>query len=319
LAKLIAHITAKGVKMSEVSSGASAPAEASVGSEGAVEQQAGGQQPTKPDAGTKPVEQPSDGTGVKKYKVKVNGEDMEVTEDELIQGFQTRKAADAKFREAAMARKQAEEFISLLKKDPIKVLSHPSLGIEFRKLAEEYLYNQLEEEMMDPKDRELKKYKAIMEEQERARDERAKAEQEAQIEQLKAEYSQNYVKDITEALQNTGLPKNEFTVKKIAFYMAEALKRGYSLTAKQVAPLVKEDYIKEQKALYSSLDGDMLVQLLGDDLVGKIRKYDVNKVKAKTPPSTPKEQPVSQAPKAKKTSKKSYEEYMKEVYSKLDE
>jgi hypothetical protein len=276
-------------------------------------------EPIKPDADSTPVEQPSDGSGVKKYKVKVNGEELEVTEEELIKGYQIRKAADEKFREASMLRKQAEEFISLLKKDPIKVLTHPNLGLDFKKLAEEYLYQQLEEELMDPKDRELKKYKAMIEEMERQKQEQERAEREAMIEQLKAEYSQNYVKDITEALQSSGLPKNEFTVKRIAYYMHEGLKRGYNLSAKQVAPLVKEDYIKEQKALYSSLDGDLLVQLLGDDLVNKIRKYDVEKLKAKKTPVTPKDQPVSRSESKPKDKKKTYEDYMKEVYSKLDE
>jgi hypothetical protein len=276
-------------------------------------------EPIKPDAGTTPVEQPSDGSGVKKYKVKVNGEEMEVTEEELIKGYQIRKAADEKFREASMLRKQAEEFISLLKKDPIKVLTHPSLGVDFKKLAEEYLYQQLEEELMDPKDRELKKYKAMIEEMERQKQEQERAQQETMIEQLKAEYSQNYVKDITEALQSSGLPKNEFTVKRIAYYMYEGLRRGYNLSAKQVAPLVKEDYIKEQRALYSSLDGDLLVQLLGDDLVNKIRKYDVDKLKAKKTPTTPKDQPTGRSDSKPKEKKKTYDEYMKEVYSKIDE
>jgi hypothetical protein len=302
--------------MSEVSGGASNNVSIEQSAEATAPAQ--GQQNIKSDAEIKPTEQPNAGLGEKRYKVKVNGEELEVTEQELIQGYQTRRAADEKFREAAMARKQAEEFINLLKKDPIKVLSHPGLGIDFRKLAEEYLYSQLEEELMDPKDRELKKYKAMIEEQERIKAEQEQAEREAQIERLKAQYSQDYVKDITAALQDTGLPKNEFTVKRIAFYMAEALKRGYNLTARQVAPLVKEDYIKEQKALYSSLDGDLLIQLLGEDLVNKVRKYDVSKVKAKNLPSTPREQPVGQQPKAKKE-KKSYDEYMKEVYSKLDE
>jgi hypothetical protein len=67
------------------------------------------------------------------------------------------------------------------------------------------------------------------------------------------------------------------------------------------------------------LDGDLLVQLLGDDLVNKIRKYDVEKLKAKKTPVTPKDQPVSKSESKPKEKKKTYEDYMKEVYSKLDE
>ena len=87
--------------------------------------------------------------GERMFKVKINGEDIEVSEEELKAGYQTRKASDEKFREAAMSKKQAEEFINLLRTNPRKVLSNPNLGIDVRKFAEEYLVEQMEDEMME--------------------------------------------------------------------------------------------------------------------------------------------------------------------------
>jgi len=54
---------------------------------------------------------------------------MEVSENELLSGYQRAKAAQKRFDEAAKMRKQNEQFINLLKKDPVKVLSHPILGM----------------------------------------------------------------------------------------------------------------------------------------------------------------------------------------------
>lgn len=248
--------------------------------------------------------------GKRMFKVKVNGEEVEVDEDELKAGYQTRKASDEKFREAAMSKKQAEEFIHLLRTNPKKVLSNPDLGIDVRKFAEEFLVEQMEEEMMDPKDRELRDAKRQLEEIENEKKRIKEEEESKQAAQLKEKYSQEYQTSIVEALQTSGLPKSEHTVKRMAYYMHQGLKRGMNLGAKDVVSLVKQDYIDEQKALYSNLDGDMLVQLLGSDVADKIRKYDVSKVKGqRQEPKYPAKQPEGGTPRPKKSKKISKEDW----------
>jgi hypothetical protein len=49
------------------------------------------------------------------YKVKVNGEEIEVDEEELTRGYQIRKASDRAFQEAAEMRKKAEAFSAHLR------------------------------------------------------------------------------------------------------------------------------------------------------------------------------------------------------------
>lgn len=299
--------------MSEVDGGAPAPesvdnAESTENIEN-TEVQASGEG-VQPDEGSKPEEQPDDGTGVRKFIVKVNGQEQEVTEDELIQGYQTRKASDEKFREAAMSKKQAEEFINLLRTNPRKVLTNPDLGIDMRKLAEEYLVEQMEEEMMDPKDKELRDAKRQLQEIEDEKKRKAKEEEESQAVQLKEKYSQEYSSQIVDALQSSGLPKSEHTVKRMAYYMHQGLQRGYNLSAKDVVGLVKQDYIDEQKSLFGQLDGDMLVQLLGDDVANKIRKYDVGRVKSTEKQlKTPDKQPEGGSPRPKKSKKISKDDW----------
>lgn len=215
----------------------------------------------------------------KMYKVKVNGQDMEIDEQELLTGYQTRKASDEKFREAAMSKKQAEEFINLLRTNPLKVLTNPALSIDMRKVAEDYLIQQMEEESMTPEQKELKEARSKLQsiEDEKKEQERVRNEQAAQ--ELKQRYTESYTKDITSALESSGLPRTEHTVKKMAYYMHQALQRGYDLSASDVAELVRQDYINEQKSLFGSLDGEMLIKLLGDDVANKIRKHDVSKIK----------------------------------------
>lgn len=254
-------------------------------------------------------------TDIKKYKVKIDGEELEVDEAELLAGYQTRKAADKKFQEAAITRKQAEEFISLLKTDPVKVLSHPGLGVDFRQLAEQYLVQQLEEEMLDPRDRELKKYKAMVEEQETLKKQELERQQAEQAEQLRQRYTEDYTNQIVTALQTSGLPKTERTVKAMAQYMHLGLQHGVDLKAAEVVELVKQDYINAQKELFAALDGDTLLSILGEDVANKIRKSDVKRLKSpekvlQRPTTQP---PATHSPKTKGITKDEWRERLERL------
>jgi hypothetical protein len=216
-----------------------------------------------------------------------------VTLEELQSGYQIRKASDAKMREAAMMRKQAEEVLTKLSDknqlfDVIRELGHDPRG-----LSEEYLLQILEEEMMDPRDRELSQLKREKAQRDADREKYEKAEKEALHSAKVEKYTQDYSSQIVSALSESGLPKTESTVKRMAYYLHQGVKRGIEVTAADVVSLVKEDYINEQKQLFSNLDAENLIKLLGDDMAGKIRKYDLNRVKSnKNELVTPSVQPV---------------------------
>lgn len=216
---------------------------------------------------------------IKRYKVKVDGEDQEVDEQELIRNYQLRKASDKRFSEGQQMRKQSEEFIRLLKTDPKKVLAHPSIGIDLKNFAEEYLMGELQQEMMSPEEKQLKEYQAKLskyEEAERTQKEQAEAKQK---EEVQTKYAEAYNKQIIDALETSGLPKTEYTVQRMVHYMHKALKNGYELGAGDVTDLVRRDYMEDSKALFSGLDADALESILGTDIAKKLRKADLNKLK----------------------------------------
>lgn len=251
-----------------------------------------------------------------KYKVKVDGAEMEVDLQELLTGYQTRKSSDKAFREASMLRKQSEEFIHLLKTNPAKVLTDPRIGHDMRKLAEEYLAAQLEDEMMDPKDRELRDAKKQLQEIEEEKKRKAAEEEESRKTELRQKYAADYQSQILNALDKSGLPKSELTVKRMAYYLQQGLKRGYSLEAMDVVDLVRQDYISEQKALFGGLDGDALLSILGSDVADKIRKHDIAKLK--NPHQglrTPEKQPSgdSERPQKKSLSKEEWKKKMERM------
>ena len=83
-------------------------------------------------------------------KLKVKGKEIEVDDAQYHSYAQKGAAATQTWEEAAKMRKEAEGFVHLLKTDPLKILKDPNLGLDFRKIAEDYLWEQLQDEQMSP-------------------------------------------------------------------------------------------------------------------------------------------------------------------------
>lgn len=256
-------------------------------------------------------------TAPKKYKVKIDDEELEVDEDEVVRGYQHARAANKKFQEAAAERKAAEQAKeeakrvaedrwAKLKTDPFKVLSE--LGINPRELSEEYLLKALEEEMMSPAEKEkaeltkkLQEYEAkekTAKEQEEAvkKQEEEKTKQE-EILQLQKKYEQEYESQFIKALESTKLPKNPTTIRRIAEIVMQFQQQDIDIPVEHAIRIVEQDYNRGISELVKSLEGDSLVQFLGNDVVDKIRKHTLSKVKN---PIVPTAADVKETPSKKK-------------------
>jgi hypothetical protein len=76
------------------------------------------EQPTNSIPGAAPGETKAE-TMARMYKVKVDGVEQEVDEEELLRGYSHRAAADKRMNEASLSRKEAEQVIRLFKENPI--------------------------------------------------------------------------------------------------------------------------------------------------------------------------------------------------------
>lgn len=205
--------------------------------------------------------------------------------DYIRRHLQMSKAASKRMQEAAVTRKQAEQFLDALNNDPMRVLSNPKIMGEdkFREIAEAFLSKKLQEQMLSPEERSrlekedrLRKY----EEQEKQRQE---AEQSEKIQRLQEHYTDHYQKVIVGALEGSNLPKNPFTVKRMAELMQKNLQYGMELEPSTLAQLVREDYQKELVALIGSSNPEQILGLFGEEVSNKIRKHDLDKLKSGNP------------------------------------
>lgn len=229
----------------------------------------------------------------RRYKMKVNGQEVEreYTDEEIQRRLQLQEAADEKFQKASKMVKQAEQFLAALKNDPIKVLSHPELGIDIKQLAEEYLTEDVRKSMMSEEERELEELRQYKQQQEELRqqqeEQRTKTEEEKRLEHARQEQAKRYSEGIAGALQESGLPRDPFIVKQVAATMASAIKKGYEIDPITAVDIVKEKFQNDIMSLSSTMDVESFLNFIGPDLARKIRRHDIAQLKKKQSENTP--------------------------------
>ncbi len=240
---------------------------------------------------------------IRKHKLKVNGKEMEFDEPEVIRRAQLAESAQQKFQEASAMKKQAEQFFEALMNNPQEVLRHPEIAkkLKLREFAEEFLSAELQNELMDPIERELKELREFKQKQEEEITNRSKKEQET-AQQTRAREAQNkaakeFDTNITEALAQTNLPKTAYTVKRVAEILLGARKNGYAMDINTAVDMVKEGYQTDLGAMVGGLEPEQLLKMFGDDIVKKLRKHDLAQLKSKLNPQSaaaPSPQPTAQ-------------------------
>lgn len=277
----------------------------------------------------KEVAEDPEGKGREKYVI--DGKDIWLDKDTARQLIQKSGAANkrlyqlseekkqvsamAEKAEAALAR--AEQIFELLSTDPVRALKmvHGDDDGKIRQSIEPYLADRIREELEDEKN----PHNKLLRDEKRAR-ETAEARL-AEIEQGKQQEAQqkqhqglvdHYNKQIIEALELGGMPKNERTAAKMADVMYKAAKRNIEYKPEQVAELVKNDYIEDigffageiaKQADEAHKAGDMktllavgeqLETILGRSVAMALRRFDLAKLKSGQP-NVPR--PVVETPK----------------------
>lgn len=230
-------------------------------------------------------------TPAEKRKLKID--DQEIDEDEIIQIYKQRKehqrAASRELNEGKAAKKQAEEFVKMMKDKGKLFEAIQKLGHDPRRLAEEYLASQLEDEVMDPRDKELRDARAKLKHIEDMERQQREAAERRHLDEMKAKYSREFEAQFVDALKTTGLPPTKPMVAEMAKYIARSAKIGFKMTPQEAAQLVREDLQQVTSRLIGDSDGETLIKLLGEDVANKVRKWDTGRIKSpnqflKTPP-----------------------------------
>lgn len=252
--------------------------------------QATGQTPTGADAGNPTTAAAQE--AMKKFKVKVDNQEMEVDEDELKKGYAHSKAAAKRFQEGQKMKQQSEAFIKMLKDEGQLFSVLEKLGHNPRNLAEKYLAEQIKTELMDPKDRELMTYKQKVEAFEKSELDRKEGVKRQEHDKLKAKMAQEFTQTFVDALKESGLPPTKPMVAEMAKYIKRAADIGYKLSPQDAAKLVKEDETARFHGVVGETEAEILANMLGEKNLQKLREYEAQRLKN---PNAHLKTPVEQA------------------------
>lgn len=251
-------------------------------------------EPTQEDGSQEKQEQEqSTSSGPRKHKVKVDGKELEVSDDDLIRDYQLKEASYRRMEEASKLSKELKPFlpvIEALKQGDLGVLKQLGVPKEaLRKFSEQELIEYLEEQEMTPEqrrardaERERDKLKAQLEEDQKKQSAR---EQEA----MAAKAAQDIEAEIVDALKDADLELkgNYRLVRRMAEDMFAALEaKQPKVSAKtardRVMKSMREDFDEYVKRGVSK-DIEAFIDSLPAELVDGVRKRDLKRVKSQLP------------------------------------
>lgn len=268
---------------------------------------------------------------LREAKVEVNGQVMQINERQLkalwglpenepltdkefktmVSSYKAQKTSDMATRKARDQEKLVSEIANMIQTNPFELLKRA--GYDPRQLAEEYLTQAIEEDMLPENEKELRRVRQEKEELERQyKEELTRREQEQMqvaIQQAQQEISNN----IIDALESSSLPKSPEVVKRIANYMLIAEQKGINVNPKQVIPLVEEDFRNLNAQILKSLDPTKRISYIGEDLLKQIRQDDLARLKTSQSQSS-QSVPKSKQPTNKKITK---EEWRRELAERI--
>lgn len=221
----------------------------------------------------------------KKYKLKVDGEELEeeLSDEDIVRELQLAKKARKEIQSSARLKKEVEGLLDLLRRDPAAVLSDPAIGIDPKQFAQELLTKHLEEEAKDPAIREREKLEKELEalrEQMKTESERR---QQEEYEREVARAERELEDQVTEAIETSGLPKSPYILKKMADVMISAMENSINISPKQAINIVRKEMNNDIKELFSASPDDVLEQLIGKDNIKRLNKKSLANLKKAVP------------------------------------
>lgn len=231
---------------------------------------------------------------IRKLKLKVDGHELEEelpfeiddnpeAVEYMTRQLQMSKAAQKRMSEYAQLQKEARYFIDELRKNPRKILSDPSIGVDVKQLATQIIEEEIANAQKSPEQLEKERLEAelrsLQEERENEREELRQKE----FERLQEIEYERYDNLMSKALETSDLPKSPYVVKKMADYMLLGLNEGIDVSPEDVLPLVREEIQNDLREMFAVMPDEVIEKIVGKEVFNRVRKKNV--AKAKTAPT----------------------------------
>lgn len=207
----------------------------------------------------------------RKFRLKYGKEERDVTEKELIAGAQKGWAADQRFKEAAAMKREVQDALA---NGDVEYLLKKMKGKGQLDWARDVIKSELNRRSMSDEEREADDNKNEIR---RLKEERMQLESqktEAKRAEQQRFYEDQYDRDLSQAIQKHGLPKNKYVVGRAVKIASEIVDMGLDPDWDLVVGEAKRQTQGEIQELFGQLDD---YGILGDDIPRKISKWLVSK------------------------------------------
>lgn len=216
-------------------------------------------------------------------KYNVNGKTVEktwMTEAEMDRDIQKVFGIEEKAKTAAEKSAQAEDLMTMLSTDYKGFVKHArAAGLDPDKLATDILYEKIRRDQMSPEQRELEEYKEREAEaaaKQKADEESAKA---AEVTRKTQDWAKKFEGDCEAALKANKLPKTRLSLALIAQYIDAGLADKKEYSVDDVLPYVARDLKEIHSSTMGKLEGEELLNYVGEELSNRIAKARVERYK----------------------------------------
>jgi hypothetical protein len=245
-----------------------------------------GQQPEQPQADPSKQEVKE---MKKKLKLKVHGKELEreidfMNEKEIKQMYEKALGADQTFQESAKVKKQMQAIAEMLQRDPFALLKEA--GYDPDDLTAKYMEERLKEMEKSPEQKEREELQRQLETERQRRESLEREKTDAEEARIRESYMRDMDDQITTALSTAELPKSPYVVKRIAEYLSIGLEQGKQLSVKDVVPLVQKSIKNEIREMFEAFPEDIIEGFLGDNVLNKMKKRRLAKMKEVQSPSS---------------------------------
>eukprot|EP00697_Spironema_sp_BW2_P016467 gnl/Spiro4/7719_TR4060_c0_g1_i1.p4 gnl/Spiro4/7719_TR4060_c0_g1~~gnl/Spiro4/7719_TR4060_c0_g1_i1.p4 ORF type:complete len:303 (-),score=-3.73 gnl/Spiro4/7719_TR4060_c0_g1_i1:1579-2487(-) len=219
-------------------------------------------------------------TPIAKHKIKWGDQEKEITVEEAVKLAEKAFGIENKAREAATKAEQADALLQMLKNDPKAFAKRAkAVGLDPQKLATDILYEQIRVNSLTPEQRELEELKAQQAEADQLRKDTEEAAKKAEVDKKTQEWAQKFEKELQTALEKKQLPMSRLTLALAAQYVDAGLAQKKEYTVEQVLPYVMRDLKNIHMSTMGSLEGEALLNYIGDDISNKIAAARVARYK----------------------------------------
>lgn len=225
------------------------------------------------------------------YEIKVNGQPRRMTLEQMKSAALLGMGANERFEAAAKERQAIEQIQNRFDTDPIEatIMFYESRGNnrqQAERMAREkfevaYKSRFIDPETMTPEQRQIAEVQRQLEEQKAWRTQREQEDQQRANETQDNEARASLQKEVIDFLDSYKFPKTRFFASRYAYWKRLDMEKGYDAPAEVISQQVRGEMTDVVKSLIEQSTGEQIVELLGEEIIHKLRKFDLARLKTK--------------------------------------